>query len=309
MKPKISIIVPVYNGANFLREAIDSALAQTYENTEIIVVNDGSQDDGATDNIARSYGNKIRYFQKENAGASSALNMGIRQMRGEFFSWLSHDDLYLPEKLEKSYAAWENGGDQNTMVVCKGSLINGQGKPLLSKKNHIAGKKTAQEAFGYITQGKGINGCAVLIPKAVLDKVGFFDESMVYLNDLDYWYRILLHNVNVIYLDEELIQCRIHDEQVSVKKIGLYNGERHYLAQKTLQNADEILIDKPYALSRIARFCASENLQKELQAAKTRLKSENAMTVRLRFCLWQVRLCGFAKRFLRYLRKKLFFGR
>lgn len=309
MKPKISIIVPVYNGANFLREAIDSALAQTYENTEIIVVNDGSQDDGATEEIARSYGNRIRYFQKENGGSSSALNMGIRQMQGDFFSWLSHDDLYLPERLEKSYAAWERGGGQNTMVVCKAGLIDRQGNRLIGKRNNTEGKKTAKEAFGYLTRGKGINGCAVLIPKAVLNQVGFFDESMVYLNDLDYWYRILLHDVPVIYLNEELIRCRIHDQQVSVKKIGLYDAERHYLARKTLQNADDILIDKPYALSRIARFCASENLREELQTAKKLLKKENAMTVRLRVWLWQVRLCGFTKRFLRYMRKKLLFRR
>ena len=91
--PKVSIIIPVYNGANYVSEAIDSALAQTYKNIEIIVVNDGSSDDGATEKIAKSYGDRIRYFAKENGGVSSALNFGIRQMTGEWFSWLSHDDL------------------------------------------------------------------------------------------------------------------------------------------------------------------------------------------------------------------------
>ena len=77
LKPLISIVIPVYNGSNFLREAIDSALAQTYKNIEIIVVNDGSADDGETERIALSYGDKIRYFKKENGGVSSALNYGI----------------------------------------------------------------------------------------------------------------------------------------------------------------------------------------------------------------------------------------
>ncbi len=92
--PKVSIVIPVYNGSDFLREAIDSALAQTYRNIEIVVVNDGSQDDGKTEHVALSYGNKIRYFSKPNGGVASALNRAIREMTGEYFSWLSHDDLY-----------------------------------------------------------------------------------------------------------------------------------------------------------------------------------------------------------------------
>ena len=100
-EPLVSIVIPVYNGSNYMREAIDSALAQTYRNIEVIVVNDGSRDDGATDAIARSYGDRIRYIPKENGGSSSALNTGIRNMKGDWFSWLSHDDLYAPEKVEK----------------------------------------------------------------------------------------------------------------------------------------------------------------------------------------------------------------
>ena len=71
---KISIIIPVYNGANYLRNAIDSALEQTYDNCEVLVINDGSSDDGATERIAAEYGERIRYFYKENGGVATALN-------------------------------------------------------------------------------------------------------------------------------------------------------------------------------------------------------------------------------------------
>ena len=98
--PKVSIIIPVYKGKDFMREAIDSALAQTYKNIEIIVVNDGSDDNGVTKKIAESYGNKIRYFEKENGGVSTALNLAIDNMTGDYFSWLSHDDRYYPNKIE-----------------------------------------------------------------------------------------------------------------------------------------------------------------------------------------------------------------
>ena len=99
--PKVSIIIPVYNGSNYLKDAIDSALAQTYKNLEILVINDGSNDDGKTREIALSYKDKIRYFEKENGGASSAINLGIKEMKGEYFSWLSHDDMYYPNKVER----------------------------------------------------------------------------------------------------------------------------------------------------------------------------------------------------------------
>ena len=99
--PTVSIVIPAYNAANYLAEAIDSALAQTYPHIEIIVVNDGSRDEGATAAVAARYGDRIRYVEKENGGSSSALNTGIAHMTGEWFSWLSHDDLYEPDKLEK----------------------------------------------------------------------------------------------------------------------------------------------------------------------------------------------------------------
>jgi glycosyltransferase involved in cell wall biosynthesis len=98
--PKVSIVIPVYNGANFLGEAIESAIAQTYANLEIIVVNDGSTDDGETESIAKAYGEKIVYYSKKNGGVASALNYGIEKMTGQFFSWLSHDDLYVRTKVE-----------------------------------------------------------------------------------------------------------------------------------------------------------------------------------------------------------------
>ena len=110
MKPRVSIIIPVYNGTNYMRDAIDSALNQTYENCEVIVVNDGSNDEGATDAAARSYGDRIRYFKKENGGVATAVNYGIQQMTGEYAAWLSQDDIFTPDKIEKQiHAALASG--------------------------------------------------------------------------------------------------------------------------------------------------------------------------------------------------------
>ena len=99
-KPLISVLIPVYNGSNYLEEALESVLEQTYSNYEIIVVNDGSNDEGKTKKIALKYENKIRYFEKENGGVASALNYGISKANGDYISWLSHDDIYNENKLK-----------------------------------------------------------------------------------------------------------------------------------------------------------------------------------------------------------------
>ena len=97
-QPLVSIVIPVFNGEDFLDEAIKSAINQTYRNIEILVINDGSTD--GTEKIANKYEKQIRYFYKENGGVASALNLAIKEMKGEYFSWLSHDDYYDPSKIE-----------------------------------------------------------------------------------------------------------------------------------------------------------------------------------------------------------------
>ncbi len=120
--PLVTIVIPVYNGGDYLNESIQSALSQTYKNIEVIVVNDGSTDSGVTRNIALSYGDKISYYEKENGGVSSALNLGIKKMNGQYFSWLSHDDLYSSEKIEKQLTYALNSHDKSDVIVYSDSI-------------------------------------------------------------------------------------------------------------------------------------------------------------------------------------------
>src|ERR1051326_243987 len=103
--PTVSVVMPVYNGENYLRSAIESVLSQTFQDFEIIVIDDGSKD--STPAIAQSYGDRVRYVRQENAGVAAAVNHGIAVARGRYFAWLSHDDFYAPEKLAAQVRALE----------------------------------------------------------------------------------------------------------------------------------------------------------------------------------------------------------
>jgi glycosyltransferase involved in cell wall biosynthesis len=110
---KISIAIPAYNAEASLRETLESALAQTRAAHEIIVVDDGSKD--RTEEIARSYGDRIRYIRQENQGIAGARNTAIREATGDWVAFLDHDDLILPQKLEKQVAVIE--ANPNLVVV------------------------------------------------------------------------------------------------------------------------------------------------------------------------------------------------
>ncbi|WP_224983482.1 glycosyltransferase [Geomonas agri] len=209
--PRISIVIPVYNGSDFLREAIDSALAQTYRNIEILVVNDGSRDDGKTEAIAVSYGDKIRYFPKQNGGVASALNHGIREMTGAYFSWLSHDDLYYPAKTEEQVRLLETLG-RETIIYSDFEYIDSKGNFLGIKKAGAAQSHGIK--YSLVMEGS-INGCTVMIPRQCFDKVGLFDESLRTTQDFDMWFR-LAAQFPFCHQPLHLVKSRVHPNQGSL---------------------------------------------------------------------------------------------
>ncbi len=210
--PKVSIIIPVYNGEKYVSLAIDSALRQTYDNLEIIVVNDGSKD--KTDKICKSYGNKIKYIKKENGGVSTALNVGIENMTGEYFSWLSHDDLYYPEKIqtEIDYLKWKNLIGSNTILYSNYDTMKANGE-LLGNIVFDSEKLNKDSAFSLL---KGaINGLSLLIPKKAFNEVGKFDENLRCVQDYQLWFEMIKKGYNFIHIPHTLVVTRIHEKSVT----------------------------------------------------------------------------------------------
>lgn len=235
--PLVSIVIPVYNGANFLAEAIDSALAQTYDNIEIVVVNDGSKDDGATEKVALSYGDKIRYFSKPNGGVSSALNFGIEKMQGEYFSWLSHDDLYEPDKVKREVEELSKLKDrENTIICCADTLIDIEGKSIYHPTKRIEGLYSGEEMFDNIlTTHLLINGCTLLIHKSIFEKNCKF-SSFRYIQDVECWIKFMLAGVNFCFIPDVLNKMRVHPGQVTNQFPELYHTERRAFNKDLIDN-------------------------------------------------------------------------
>lgn len=208
--PLVSIVIPVYNGGNYVREAIDSALAQTHKNIEVIVVNDGSNDNGLTKSIALSYGDQIIFIDKVNGGVATALNAGINAMKGQYFSWLSHDDVYFKNKIEFQLASLSYY-PSNTILYSGFSVINDKSELLYQVNNRGV---NPDNFILDLLCFSGVHGCSTLIPKECFEKVGMFNERLLHLQDVEYWIRASKYYV-FTYLNESLIQSRHHGEQTS----------------------------------------------------------------------------------------------
>lgn len=206
--PLVSAVIPVYNGSDYLREAIDSVLSQTYSNIEILVIDDGSTDD--TWDIIQSYGDKVRGFHKENGGVSSALNLGIKNMKGEWFAWLSHDDLWLPENIERKVefilknpgAGIYYGG--YSYINTKYEIIYG---------NNGCWYPRGKDLCKMLRGGNYIHGITALIHKDCFRKVGLFDEKLRCTQDYEMWFRIAKEYTTYL-IPTRLAQTRLHPNQV-----------------------------------------------------------------------------------------------
>lgn len=230
--PKVSIVIPVYNGSNYLGEAIDSALAQTYKNIEIIVVNDGSKDRGATEKIAKSYGNKIRYFKKENGGVSTALNLGIEKMTGEYFSWLSHDDMYYPNKIERQVEYLRQCENKNIVLFSNYALLKDK-KIIPVELDH---ELTTRKPLYALLRGF-VNGITLLIPKKMFDDVGVFNTKLKCTQDYDLWLRAI-RIYGFVHMQDIISVTRMHDNQDSVSSPNAL-GEGNDLWKKLVDELSE----------------------------------------------------------------------
>jgi len=314
-KPFISIIIPVYNGSKYLSEAIDSALAQTYKNFEVIVVNDGSKDDGKTEAVAKKYGDKIRYFSKENGGVSTALNLGIKEAKGEYISWLSHDDVYMPNKLE-------------AQVKYLNKLLNDYGlekvERIILYSNYIIINENSKE-IGRLTNPPShpnrfyehllsrpdfvTNGCTTLIPKKAFEKVGYFDEKLRTSQDYDMWLR-LNKEYDFYLMQDYLLKSRLHEEQGCKTMSSRFKEEAEELHYRALDLYDEK--NPKFSFESIGRATLGfkQRMCYRAYAKARKMAYAKKLTLKDRFYLlyariWNWRFRAFSWSFIKYKVRKL----
>ena len=218
--PKVSVIIPAYNAERFLRQTIESVLAQTFRDFEIIVVDDGSKDETAE--IAESFGAPVICRRKTNGGVSSARNLGIKEAKGEYVAFLDADDLWEPTKLEKQVARLD---EQPQVGLCFAAVQR-------IDENDLPLNKIEAEDYPDFCEALLLYSCVVsgscssaMIRKKLTETAGKFNEDYTNYEDWDYWLRLsLLTEFSAI--PEYLVKYRLVRESASFNP---RNAERDVL--------------------------------------------------------------------------------
>ena len=278
--PQVSVVVPTFNRREVLPRALDSILAQTFSDWELIVVDDGSAD-GTAELVERDYSD-ARLSVQENRGVSAARNAGIASARGEWIAFLDSDDAWLPEKLERQMEALESEPGHRLCHTEEIWIRDGQ-RVNPAAKYAKAGGRIYQRCLPLCC----ISPSSVVMRRDLLQETGGFDESLEVCEDYDLWLRVTAREP-VLFLDEQLLYKHGgHDDQLSTKHWGmdrfrvralqrvlddgLVSGEDERRTLETLVEKLEILIEG-------ARKRGNDGLLQQLEPRLVEAKTALAAT-------------------------------
>ncbi|MBL7069008.1 MAG: glycosyltransferase [Candidatus Omnitrophica bacterium] len=275
-KPKVSIVIPSYNRARFLPEAIDSVIIQTYRNFEIVVVDDGSTDN--TKEImaeyVKKYTSKVRYFYQENQGEAGARNRGIKESRGEYIAFLDSDDIWVQDKLEIQVRLLADNPDVG--------LTYGRAKRVNEKGEYLDMKPTqpAIKAIHFL-QGKRLTMMTVMVHKKCFSHIGLFDKKLKVGVDTDMWLR-LAFKYKIVFLNKILAIMRSHDGNISNDTKEMYAGHikiiekliKEEVPNKFSKKFLKRLLAQNYYLKAVIHYKDDRNFDLALKSSLTALKMD-----------------------------------
>lgn len=185
--PSFSVIMPSYNQAGYLKEALDSILSQEYPQCEIIVM-DGGSTDGSVE-LLRSYSNRIRWVSERDKGQSDALNKGFAKATGEIIGWLNSDDRFEPGALQAAGRFFaEHPETLWAFGHCK--VMDEKGREIYRGISAFKGHKLRHYSYSAHLEGNFVSQMGVFFRRKVLDEIGGINENLYYAMDYDFWLRI-----------------------------------------------------------------------------------------------------------------------
>jgi glycosyltransferase involved in cell wall biosynthesis len=203
---KVTVVMPVYNGSRYLSESIESVLAQTFHDYEIVCVDDGSTDDSVA--LLGAYGQRIRVVRQENAGQSAARNAGVRLARGEYIAFLDQDDVWYPSKLQNQVAVLQAQPDV-VLVHCNFDRIDERGQ-MLERGAGISERMSAlASSMGQLIGEALIFPSAMMIRKDAYERIGGFHHALQGFEDFDLMAR-LTQQGRFVMVEERGMAYRMH---------------------------------------------------------------------------------------------------
>ena len=207
--PCISVVIPAYNQGHYVVETVESVLAQTHHDYEIIVVDDGSTDDTRVRLVP--YADRIHYMYQANKGLSGARNTGFAASQGDYVWFLDSDDLLRPDAFECMVHVLDEAPNDG-LVYCAWQQISADDKSVLGEvhprqSGNVLKLLLLREFFFF--------GSSALIRRSVLEQVGSFDESLPWGDDADMWLRIGLADRSFGYVDQPVLQYRVHNASMT----------------------------------------------------------------------------------------------
>jgi len=221
--PKVSVIIPCYNGAQFIREAIESVLSQTYQHLELIVVDDGSTDNSL--GVIKQYLSDSRVkvlTHEQNEGIPAARNTGIRSSKGQYIAFLDQDDLWKPKKIEAQVKLFNSLNDPELGIIftnlmyidCKGKAI---GTWKENNSLNLIYERDKIEIIVELFRGNIIPTVTAMIRKECFDKVGLLNENLHGADDYEFWLRAA-GTFKMEYINDPLVKKRIHKDSAYTKQ-------------------------------------------------------------------------------------------
>ena len=262
--PKVSVIIPAYNASSYIKESLDSAFAQSFQDFEVIVVNDGAPDTPQLETVLQPYLERIVYVKQQNRGVSAARNVGVHRSRGELIAFLDADDIWLPQYLEVQVTFLDN--HPGAVAVISDVIRFGESAPKPPERHMLPPSTNNLLSFDDMLRRKGGQlPSATVVRRDKALAAGLFDEGLRVGEDIEFCIRVCFPDGSIGYTRQLLVKYRFHQagagttltrRQINeneteclsriAKKIALSDAQRSMLAKEVAALKAELAIMDAY---------------------------------------------------------------